>query len=63
MASDQACSTVDMIFVIRQVQQKCIEQNKTLYFVLTDLNREAFWTVLERFGYPKKFVRSDSVAL
>ena len=52
-----------MIFVIRQVQQKCIEQNKTLYFVLTDLNREAFWTVLERFGCPKKFVRSDSVAL
>ena len=31
------CSTVDMIFVVRQVQQKCIEQNKALYPVLIDL--------------------------
>ena len=62
MASDQGCSTVDMIFIVRQVQQKCIEQNKALYSVLIDLNREAFWTVLKRDGCPKKFVKSDSVA-
>ena len=49
--------TVDMIFVVRQVQEKCIEQNKALYSVFIDLtkafdtiNREALWTVLERYG-------------
>ena len=31
------CSTVDIIFVVRQVQQKCIEQNKALYSVLINL--------------------------
>ena len=57
-------STVDMIFVVRQVQEKCIEQNKALYSVFIDLTKafdtitgEALWTVLERDGCPKKFVR------
>ena len=31
------CSTVDTIFVLRPVQQKCIEQNKAPYPVLIDL--------------------------
>ena len=51
-------------FVIRQVQEKCIEQSKALFSVLINLtkvfntvNREALWMVLERYGCPKKFVR------
>ena len=55
--------TVDMIFAMRQLQEKCIEQNTPLFSVLIDLtktfdtvNREALWTVLERIGCPPKFI-------
>ena len=37
-------STTDMIFVIRQVQEKCIEQNMALYYIFIDLTK-AFDTV------------------
>ena len=57
-------STVDMIFVMRQLQEKCIEPNMPLYSVFIDLTkafdtigREALWTVLERTGCPPKFVK------
>ena len=52
-----------MIFAVRQLQEKCIEQNKPLYLVFIDLtkafdtvNREALWTVLERIWCPPKLV-------
>ncbi|KAL8611454.1 hypothetical protein ACOMHN_014509 [Nucella lapillus] len=55
-------STVDMIFAVRQVQEKCKEQNLDLYAVLIDLtkafdtiNREALWKILQKFGCPDKF--------
>ena len=60
------CSTVDMIFSCHQTGagEVSIEQNKALYAVFIDLtkafdtvNSEAHWTVLERYGCPKKFVR------
>ena len=48
---------------MRQLQEKCIEQNMSLFSVFTDLtkafdtvNREALWTVLERLGCPPKFI-------
>ena len=57
-------STVDMIFTVRQVQEKCLEQNLDLYSVFIDLtkafdtvNREALWDVLARFGCPPKFIQ------
>lgn len=57
-------STVDMIFAMRQIQEKCIEQNMPLYSVFIDLtkafdtvNREALWTILERIGCPPKFIK------
>ena len=37
-------STVDMIFAVRQLQEKCIEQKKSLYSVFIDLIK-AFDTV------------------
>ena len=56
-------STVDMIFAMRQLQEKCIEQSMPLFSVFIDLtkafdtvNREALWTVLERIGCPPKFI-------
>ena len=55
---------MDMIFVVRQLLQKCIEQNMPLFSVVIDLtkafnrvNRKALWTVLEHIGRPQKFVR------
>ena len=56
-------STVDMIFAMRQLQEKCIEQNMRLFFLFIDLtkafdtvNREALWTVLEHIGCSPKFL-------
>ncbi|KAI8519286.1 hypothetical protein Bbelb_025430 [Branchiostoma belcheri] len=56
-------STIDMIFAVRQVQEKCKEQNLDLYAVFIDLtkafdtvSREALWSVLEKYGCPRKFV-------
>ena len=55
--------TVNMIFTVRQLQEKCNEQNKPLYLIFIDLtkafdtvNREALWTVLQRIGCPPKLV-------
>ena len=57
-------STVDMIFTVRQVQEKCMEQQMDLYAVFIDLtkafdtvNREALWTILGKLGCPRKFVQ------
>lgn len=56
-------STCDMIFSLRQLQEKCSEQNKDLYVAFIDLakafdtvNRELLWAVLEKFGTPLKFL-------
>ncbi|XP_024052555.2 uncharacterized protein LOC112104472, partial [Terrapene carolina triunguis] len=57
-------STVDMVFAVRQIQEKCIEQNMHLCAVFIDLtkafdtvNREALWTILTRLGCPRKFAQ------
>jgi len=51
-----------MIFSARQVQEKCVEQNKDLYAVFIDLtkafdtvDRDGLWKVLRKFGCPDKF--------
>ena len=55
--------TVDMVFVARLLQEKCIEQHQNLYMVFVDLtkafdtvNRELLWEVLKRFGCPPRFL-------
>ena len=57
-------SIVDMIFTVRQVQEKCLEQKLDLYSVFFDLtkvfdtvNREVLWDVLARYGCPLKFIQ------
>ena len=56
-------STVDMVFSVRQVQEKCIEHHLDLYAVFIDLtkafdtvNREALWHILEKLGCPSKMI-------
>ena len=55
--------TTDMVFVLRQLQEKCVEQNKGLYITFVDLtkafdtvNRAGLWQILERIGCPPKFL-------
>uniref|UniRef100_A0A5F8GDL9 Reverse transcriptase domain-containing protein n=1 Tax=Monodelphis domestica TaxID=13616 RepID=A0A5F8GDL9_MONDO len=57
-------STIDMVFTVRQMQGKCLEQNPSLYIVFIDLtkavntvNRDALWVILSKLGCPAKFVK------
>ena len=54
-------STIDMIFSLRQIQEKCMEQNMELYVVFIDftkafdtVSREGLWCVLKKFGCTDK---------
>ena len=55
-------STVDMIFCLRQLQERCIEQGRPLYMVFVDLRkafdtveRTGLWQLLRKYGCPEKF--------
>jgi len=55
--------TIDMVFAIRQIQEKCREQNQSLYLLFVDLtkafdtvSREGLWKILLKLGCPKKLV-------
>jgi len=55
--------TTDMIFVLRQIQEKCREQNMPLYAAFIDLtkafdtvSRDGLWSILARLGCPPKFL-------
>jgi exonuclease III len=56
-------STIDMIFVARQIQEKAREQHRDLFTAFIDLtkafdtvNRDILWNILEKVGCPPKFV-------
>ena len=55
--------TIDMIFTVRQLQEKCQEQNGDLYMTFVDLtkafvtvSREGLWKIMAKFGCPAKFI-------
>ena len=55
--------TVDVIFTIRQLQEKCQEQCRDLFQVFIDLtkafdtvNRKALWLILGKLGCPEKLI-------
>ena len=57
--------TVDMVFAVRQLQEKCIEQHQDLYLLFIDLtkafdtvSRPGLWSILSKLGCPPKFVRA-----
>lgn len=56
-------STMDMIFCLKQVQEKCIKQNMSLYVVFIDFSkafdtvlRQGLWQLLKKYGCTEKFV-------
>ncbi|XP_051973121.1 probable RNA-directed DNA polymerase from transposon BS isoform X1 [Xyrauchen texanus] len=57
-------STIDMIFSLRQLQEKCREQRRPLYIAFIDLtkafdlvSRKGLFTLLQRIGCPHKLLR------
>ena len=55
--------TTDMIFTLRQIQEKCREQNLPLYICFVDFRkafdsvpRDMLWRVLGRYGCPGNFI-------
>jgi len=51
-----------MIFCLRQLQEKCIEQDRPLYIVFVDFSkvfdtvgRTGLWQLLRKYGCPEKF--------
>ena len=58
-------SMIDMIFTLRQLQEKAAEQNKSLYITFVDfskafdsISRHCLWQLLFKFGCPEKFILS-----
>ena len=58
--------TVDMIFSIRQLQEKCREQQKPLYIAFIDLtkafdlvSRDGLFNILLKIGYLPESARYD----
>ena len=54
--------TVDMIFYLRQLQRKCIEQDRPLYMIFVDFSkafdtvgRTRLWQLMRKYGCPEKF--------
>ncbi|XP_072050245.1 uncharacterized protein [Amphiura filiformis] len=52
-----------MVFALRQLQEKCPEQNKGLFVTFVDLtkafdtvSRKGLWQIMERLGCPPKFL-------
>ena len=55
--------TADMVFAATQIQEKCREQHKDIYFVFIDLTKafdtvslDGLWKILTKYGCPDKFV-------
>ena len=51
--------TADMIFAVRQLQEKCQEQNQALYLTFVDLTkafdtvcRDGLWAIMKKYGCP-----------
>ncbi|BHF68721.1 hypothetical protein SprV_0301176000 [Sparganum proliferum] len=56
--------TTDMIFAVRQLQEKCQEMRTHLHSTFVDLtkafdtvNREGLWKIMQKFGCPERFIQ------
>ena len=58
-------STIDMVFTVRHIQEKCIEQQMDSVYIdqmkaFYTVNREAPWSVLLKLGLSKKIDRAHT---
>ena len=56
-------STIDMIFVAQQLQERCCEQHQDIYMAFVDLtkafdtvNQDLLWNILHKFSCPPTFI-------
>ena len=56
-------NTIDMIFVARQLQEKCCEQHQDIHLAFVNLtkafdtvNRDLLWNILRQFGCPPTLI-------
>ena len=56
-------TSTDMIFILREIQEKCREPNLALYAAFMDLakafdtvRREGLWRILGKLGCPPRFL-------
>ncbi|XP_030401681.1 uncharacterized protein LOC115642368, partial [Gopherus evgoodei] len=61
----KGCGTIDMIFSVRQLQEKCQEQNRELYITFVDLtkafysvSRQGLWRIMSKLGCLDRFIRT-----
>ncbi|KAK1906434.1 RNA-directed DNA polymerase from mobile element jockey [Dissostichus eleginoides] len=62
-------STTDMVFTVRQAQEKCREHNKPLHMAFDDLtkafdmvSREGLFAILQKLGCPTDTARAGQIA-
>jgi len=48
--------TSDMIFAARQLQEKCMEQDRNLYTTFDTVSREGLWKIMEKFACLSTFI-------
>ena len=55
-----SCSTIDMVFSLKQIQEKCVEQQRPLYIIFVDLtkafdyvSRSGLFLTLKQLGCPE----------
>ena len=57
-----ASEVTDLVFCLRQLQEKCIEQDRPLYMLFVEFSkafdtvgRTGLWQLLRKYGCPEKF--------
>ena len=48
--------TINMIFIARQLQEKCQEQNLDLFITFVTVSRDGLWKIMAKFGCPPRFI-------
>ncbi|XP_060518453.1 uncharacterized protein LOC132697176 [Cylas formicarius] len=63
-------STIDQVFTIKQIMEKCWEFNKELHQLFVDFKqaydnvcRVKLWEVMEELGFPKKLIRLTQICI
>jgi sorting nexin-29 len=56
-------STIDQLFSIRQILEKCTEFNIDFRAAYESVRRQALWEIMEEFGFPQKLISLTKLTL